>query len=310
MVDCTFTDPATNFQATHTCSLHIQIDKLSESCVNNFTSPPTSTLTVTGTCPVATVPDGQGTIDCTGASFCSYAGSDPNGNTSGKCVWNLGWGALKGQKVVPLTQKQCQTAFGSEPVFSFSQILEGLKCSPSAQVVDMGATSNKFCHSDTWNPAQAAFCDFPKGTVKNTATGTVENFLTADTEYSPTTINRDCSPNKDQGDITLLVFGNNTDLGTNSIAVQAINTSSIVVNPSTDSSFPVFTPNSCDLPDPDTLRCRVPSCLNGHSIVENTILPGTKTATLTMEACIGNVINGTCGGTRVVGDVETRKVSP
>ena len=316
--NCTFTDnkgtvaTGDDFTETALCMLHIQIDNLSESCVNKSISPPSSTLTVTGTCPVATVPDGKGTIDCTGGGpggtnpeFCLYAGNDPDGNTSGKCVWNLGWGALKGQKVVPLSQNQCQTAFGSPPVvFSFSQTLEGLGCplSSQTQIVDLKPTLQNFCHSDTWDPSQKAFCDFPKGAVKNTAVGVVESFLTADTEYSPTTINADCSPSKDQGDITLIVLGNNSDPGTNPIAVQAINQSSITVNPSNDPNFPIFKPNSCDFPNPDTLRCRVPSCINGHSVVENTIIPGTKTATLTMDALMND-------GTHVVGDVETRKVS-
>jgi hypothetical protein len=306
-VSCTFTDTGRTpiFQEAATCKLHIQIDKLSESCDNNA-NPPNSKLTVTGTCPVATIPQGEGTIDCSEASptFCKYAGTDPTGNTSGDCIWNVGFGALKGQKVVPLTQTQCQTAFGSSrEVFSFSQILEGKDCKPSAQIVGMGGTSNNLCHSDTWDPAQQAFCDFPKGAVKNTATGAVENFLTADTEYSPNTINADCRIGKDQGDITLIVLGNNSDPNTNPIAVQAINQGSITVNPSADPTFPVFKPNSCDFPNPDTLRCKVPSCLGGHSIIENTIVPGTKTATLTMEAFTND-------GTHVVGDIETKKVSP
>jgi hypothetical protein len=300
-VSCTFTDPANNFVKTATCSLHIQIDNLSESCANNSTSPPTSTLTVTGTCPVATIPQGNGTIDCTGAPFCSYAGSDPTGNKSKGCVWNVGFGALKGQKVVPPTLTQCQNAFGSPPVvFSLSQTLEGSGCALGAQVVSLEETSQDFCHSDTWDPAQAAFCDFPKGTVKNTGTGTVENFLTADTEYSPNTINANCRLGKDQGEITLIVLGNNSDPNTNAIAVQAINQGSITVN-SSFTGFPVFQANSCNSPNPDTLQCRVPSCIGGHSIVENTIVPGTNTATLTMNAFMKD-------GTHIVGDVETKKV--
>ena len=302
-VRCTFTDPTNNFAATDTCSLHVQINNLTESCAPNSTSPATSTLTVSGTCPGATIPVGQGTIDCTGASFCSYAGNDPDGNTSGQCVWNLGWGALQGQKVVSLTQTQCQTAFGSPPVvFSFSQTLEGLGCAVNAQTVAMGDNVSKFCHSDTWDPSQPAFCDFPRGGVKNTALGEVENFLTADTEYSPNTINADCRPGKDQGDITLLVHGSNSDPGTNPIAVQAIKQESITINFSDIPNFPVFKADRCDFPNPDTLRCRVPSCLNGRSVIENTIVPGTKTATLTMDALMTD-------GTHVVGDVEIRSAN-
>jgi len=325
-VSCTFTDTARTppscgmfcvdipgdipdkgliFQETAICKLHIQIDNLSESSCSTVLPNGPSTLTVTGTCPVATIPQGEGTIDCSEASptFCKYAGTDPTGNTSGKCVWNVGWGALKGQKVVPLTQTQCQTAFGSSrEVFSFSQTLEGKDCKPSAQIVGMGGTSNNLCHSDTWDPAQQAFCDFPKGAVKNTATGAVENFLTADTEYSPTTINANCRVGKDQGDITLIVLGNNSDQGTNSIAVQAINTNSITINRSNDPDFPVFRANSCSFPNPDTLQCRVPSCIQGHSIIEKTKISGTNTATLTMEALLNDDTH-----TRVVGDVEKKK---
>jgi len=298
-VSCTFTDTANTacgshcngqgfFEETAICSLHIQIDNLTESCSTILPNGP-STLTVTGTCPVATIPKGQGTINCAGASFCSYAGTDPTGNTSGQCVWNVGYGALKGNKVVPLTQSQCETAFGSPPVvFSFSETLKGLQCPLTSQVVGLGETVQQLCHSDTWDPSQAAFCDFPKQTVKNTATGTVENFLTADTEYSPKTINTDCSNNKDQGAITLLVFGNNSDPNTNPIDVHAINQDTITVNGRSKTS--------CDFPDPNTLRCKVPSCLNNESVIK----PGTNT--LQMDAIMND-------GTHVVGDIEHQKIS-
>ena len=67
-VRCTFKDTGRTpiFEETAICKLHIQIDKLSESCDNNA-NPPNSKLTVTGICPVATIPEGEGTIDCLGA---------------------------------------------------------------------------------------------------------------------------------------------------------------------------------------------------------------------------------------------------
>jgi len=305
-VRCTFTDNGVTpkFQETAICSLHVQIDNLSESCSTALPNGP-STLTVTGTCPVATIPNGQGTINCSGAgpggadpTFCKYAGTDPTGNTSTHCVWNVGFGALKGNKVVPLTQTQCETAFGSPPVvFSFSETLKGLQCPLTSQVVGLGGTLQQLCHSDTWDPSQAAFCDFPKQTVKNTAAGTVENFLTADTEYSPKTINTDCSNNKDQGNITLLVLGNNSDPNTNPIDVHAINQDTITVNGKDIIKSPTFpSTESCDFPDPNTLRCKVPSCLNNQSV----IAPGTDT--LQMDALMND-------GTHVVGDIEHRKTS-
>ena len=179
---------------------------------------------------------------------------------------------------------------------SFSQILEG-KESTKAQIVNMGGTSNNLCHSDTWDPTQAAFCDFPKGAVKNTAAGTVENFLTADTEYSPTTINTACTPSKDQGDITLIILGNNSDPAPILSTYKRSTTGTITVNGRAVSS--------CGLLNPDTLRCRVPSCQAGASI----IAPGTNT--LQMDACIGDRnLDGTCTLTHVVGDLEHTKTSP
>ena len=314
-VFCTFTDTANNFVGEHTCSLNVKINNLAESCDPNPDTPGTRLLTVTGTCPTATIKQGEGTIDCTGASFCSYAGSDPNGNTSTGCKWNLGWGAKQGQQVVSMTQDQCQAAFGStKEVYSFSQVLEGTGtvCPLNAQIVKQGETFNDYCHSDTWDPAQKAFCDFKGPTVKNIAEATVVNFLTVDTEYSPNSINADCRPGKDQGPITLTVLGTNLEPHStnNSIAVQAIDQASITVNFSeTPLGFPVFKPTSCSFPNPDTLACKVPSCSNGFSVVENTINSAKKTATLTMEACLGTVVEGVCNGTRIVGDVETRKVA-
>ena len=314
-VECTFTDSARTpvFQETATCKLHIKINNLGESC-GAGPSPGTSTLTVTGICPTATIPEGQGTIDCSGGAaggndptFCLYAGSDPDGNTSESCVWNLGWGAKKGPNVVPMTQNQCQVAFGTtKVVYSFSQILEGTGCAPNAQIVEQGETFNNYCHSDTWDPAQKAFCDFTGGQVKNTAEATVQNFLTVDTEYTPQTINTDCSNNKDQGDITLLVFGTNREKNSsnNPIAVQSINPDTITVN-----DRPVDA-SSCGFPNPDTLSCRVASCANNKSIVDGHIIG--NTGSLRMDACIGNrdsdPNNPPCTITHVIGDLEFRKV--
>ena len=64
--------------------------------------------------------------------------------------------------------------------------------------------------------------------------------------------------------------------------------------------FPVFKANSCSFSNPDTLACKVPSCIEGKSVVQNTKTSATNTATLTMEALLND-------GTRVVGDVEKKK---
>jgi hypothetical protein len=138
--------------------------------------------------------------------------------------------------------------------------------------------------------------------VKNTADATVANFLTVDTEYNPSTINVDCRPGKDQGDITLLILGSNPEKRTtnNLIAVQQIDQAHITVNG--------FQANSCSLSNPDTLQCRVPSCIGGVSVLAGHI-DGTN-GTLNMEACLGTVdAEGVCNGTRIVGDLESRRVN-
>ncbi len=354
-VKCTFTDTARTanttpscgdfcnnlgyFEESATCLATIQVANLSESCDTS-----TGTLQVTGYCPYknasgigfVTVSNGAGepgNINCSGGgangqnpTFCTYAGTDPIGNKSGDCLWNLGFGQVQGQmnsppfRVVPLTQTQCETAFPIDSVytvpgqvFNFQQRYEGPACTkPFVGLV--GTQNQRFAHSDTFNGEQAAFVDFQKQAVKNVAEGQIALHLTADTEYSPNTINSSCTPNKDQGPITLLVLGNNIDPGTNPIDVHVINQDTIKVNgrdiikaltsPSTD---------SCDFPDPTTLRCKVLSCEGGISIVNGI----GKTATLTMDACIGNRDTdplsptfGKCVDTHVVGDVETKKVSP
>ncbi len=307
-VSCTFTDPANNnFEETAICSLDIQFNNLSESCVNNNGS---STLTVTGQCPFKsdyTIVGASltGTINCEGGGlnaygnptgndpvFCGYAGNDPDGNSSGKCVWTLGYGAKVGSYIVPLTQAQCEQAFPADPnsvpplgekeVFKFAQTYAGPAC--TGEFAGLGVQRERFCHSDTWNPYKKAFCDLDRPLTRGTSS--VQGFLTADTEYTPNTINRKCPNN---GVITLRVSANGSDPDTNDVAVEEINQETITVN-----GRPII-PGSCNLTSKGTvLQCKVHRCEGDVSIVENT-------DTLTMEALMND-------GTPVVGDVETKKV--
>ena len=149
-------NPKTGFKETASCLLSFEWRNLKEECVNNDDG--SSTLTVTGQCPFkpekgytivgATL---EGTIDCRGRDpdgkvnlkknpqFCSYQGNDPDGNPTQDCRWNVGFGAQKqiqgpsvasfGSNVVPivpLTQDQCDVAFGDSPQFSSSTQTDGL----------------------------------------------------------------------------------------------------------------------------------------------------------------------------------------
>lgn len=291
-VSCTFTDPANNnFTETAICSLSINFNNLSETCANK-------TLTVSGSCPTAAVAT-VGTINCEGAgpggsnpTFCSYAGNNPFGNESDSCQWTLGYGAKNGSSIVPLTQTQCEQAFpavadpnpllalGAGQVFKFTQKYAGPAC--TGDFAGLGAQKERFCHSDTWDPSQSAFCDLSRPTTIGSSS--VQGFLTADTEYTPNSINQKCTNN---GVITLRVSANGNDPGTNDVAVEAIDQTTITVN-----GFPVI-PGSCNLKK-DSLQCKVNRCEGGVSIIKNT-------DTLTMNAAMTD-------GTPIVGDVEIVKV--
>jgi hypothetical protein len=323
-VKCTFLDDkgttttSDDFRESAICTADITFNNLTESCSPQAGN---STLTLQGFCPFqkgkTTVgASGTGTIDCRGGrldangnpiggdpTFCTYAGTNPTGNTSGDCRWNVGYGVLKASNVVPLTQTQCQTAFPADGVlqagqiFNYTQTYATSMC--TGPVSGLGSIAERFCHSDTWDGSQAAACKFPKGAAKNTGSGVVESFLTADTEYSPNSINPACNPTN-SGIITLTVLGNNVDPNTNPIAVQ-----DIVQNdpnqPITVNDRPV---SSCTLDlAANTLTCKVNRCdANGVNIIAGTISTNGQTATLTMEGVMAD-------GTRVVGDVETKNVS-
>lgn len=312
-VSCTFTDPANSFVETALCSLDIKFEKLTQSCAANNDG--TSTLTVSGTCPfekgkTMVGATGAGTIDCAGGgpggadpTFCKYAGNDPNGNLSGDCTWNVGFGQLNGSNVVPLTQSQCETAFpattdlGVSQVFKFTQTYTGAIC--TGDHVGVGPKIERFCHSDTWDGSVLAACEFPKGVVKNTASGEVASHLTADTEYSPTTINSTCNPTN-SGIVTLTVLANTVDPNTNPVALAEIDQSTITVN-----GNPIVEGTSCTfdvLTNPNVMTCQIKRCHNGHNIIADTIAPDRKTATLTMDAFMND-------GTHVVGDLETRNAN-
>ena len=302
---CTFDDGITTPESA-ICTLNIGFANLQENC-----DLATNTLTVTGTCPYKQGNNnivgstGGGTIDC---QHGGPNGADPQfclfgGNTSGDCTWNLGFAQKNGSNIVPLTQTQCQTAFpadqvlqlGVSEIFKVTVAYQGTSCTQPLE--GLGKVQQRSCHNDILDGSKPAFCDFTQGAVKNTVEGQQVNHLTADNEYSPNTINTDCSGNKDQGSVTLLVRGNNIDKGTNPIDVHSIDQDTIQVNGRDINKDPTFpSTESCDFPDPTTLRCKVPSCLNSQSI----IAPGTDT--LQMDAFMND-------GTHVVGDIEHRKIS-
>ena len=259
-VSCTFTDPnnttcgspncsPSGFQETASCLLNVQFNNLSESCVNNNGH---STLTVTGTCPTDNAVT-IGTIDCRGRNpngmlsgtnpqFCLYAGNVFGGNESDDCQWALGFG-VHNDSVEPLKPTQCAQAFPADPdsnppllvneVFKFTQKYTASQC--TGEFAGLGVQKERWCHSDTWAD-QPPFCDLSRLTTVGASS--VEGFLTADTEYTPNTINRKCPNN---GVITLRVSANCVDPGTNDVDVGAINQSTIEVN-----GRPII-PGSCNL---------------------------------------------------------------
>lgn len=330
-VNCTFTDTKNKFEETASCLLNFEWRNLKEECVNNDGG---STLTVTGQCPFkkgdtivgATL---EGTIDCRGRNpdgtvnlyknpqFCRYAGNDPHGNPTKDCQWQLGFGAQKQIQgpsvasfganvvpVVPLTQQQCNDAFGDSPqlfsftqtptVFSFEQTFADRAC--------MGPTAGakgpeqQFCHSDTWNPKQDAFCNFSPTSTATIGTSFVQSSLIADTEYNPKTINAKCHRHDDEDDvITLIVLANAVDPGTNDVALEEIKQKTITVN-----GRPIIQ-NSCRFDKFSNLTCKVKQCVKGKSIIAETMDVKAGTATLLMEGLMNDK-------TPLVGDLETVRV--
>jgi len=325
-------DPKTGFKETASCLLNFEWRNLKEECVNNNNG--SSTLTVTGQCPFkkgdtivgATL---EGTIDCRGRNpdgtvnlyknpqFCRYAGNDPHGNPTKDCQWQLGFGAQKQNQgpsvasfgsnvvpVVPLTQQQCNDAFGDSPqlfsftqtptVFSFAQTFADGAC--------IGATAGakgpeqQFCHSDSWNPKQDPFCNFSPTSTATIGTSFVQSSLIADTEYTPKTINPECNRHDDDDDvITLTVLANAVDPGTNDVALEEINQKTITVN-----GRPIIR-NSCRFDKFSNLMCKVKRCVKGESIIEDTIDVKAKTATLLMKGFMNDE-------TPVVGDEEIIRI--
>ena len=346
-VNCTFTDPnnktcgspncnrKTGFKETASCLLSFEWRNLKEECVNNNNG--SSTLTVTGQCPfkkgdTIVGPTLEGTIDCRGRNpdgsvnlyknpeFCSYQGNDPDGNPTKDCQWRLGFGALKQNQgpsvasfgsnvmpVVPLTQQQCNDAFGDSPqlfsftqtptVFSFEQTFADRACMGSA--IGAKGPQQSFCHADTWNSKQDPFCNFSPTSTATIGTSFVQSSLIADTEYTPKTINPKCDRHDDDDDddvITLTVLANAVDPGTNDVALNEINQKKITVN-----GRPIIR-NSCRFDKFGNLTCKVKQCVKGESIIADTTDVKAGTATLLMEGLMNDE-------TPVVGDVETVRVS-
>ena len=327
-------NPKTGFKETASCLLSFEWRNLKEECVNNEDG--SSTLTVTGQCPFKpekgyTIVGAalEGTIDCRGRNpdgkinlkknpqFCSYQGNDPDGNPTQDCRWNVGFGAQKQIQgppvasfganvvpVVPLTQQQCNDAFGDSPqlfsftetptVFSLTQTFAGRAC--------MGPTAGakgpeqKFCHSDTWNPKQDPFCNFSPTSTATIGTSFVQSTLIADTEYAPKTIDPQCNRHDDDDDVIILtVLANAVDPGTNDVALEEIDQKTITVN-----GRPIIQ-NSCRFDKFSNLTCKVKHCVKGESIIADTIDVKARTATLLMEGFMNDE-------TPVVGDVETVRV--
>ena len=311
----------------------IQFGNLSESpasCVDNGDG--TSTLTITGMCPfkkgnTLVGATGSGTIDCRGRdasgnltgvnpTFCGYAGTNPVGNTTGDCRWNMGFGALKSNGDVELlTQTQCQTAFPvpnpnpdnlvAGQVFKFTQRYSAPGCT-GTEFAGVGATTERFCHSDTWDGSKPAACTFPQGGgAKNTVLGKLASHLTIDTEYQPT-VSPNCGP-QNSGIVNLTVFAVNRDPDhpdNNTVALELINQKTITVNGNSVAFKNDGTP-ACAFdvfPNPNVMTCNIKKCVNGHNIIDpNQISDGTST--LVMRASMLS------DGSPIEGDIETVNVS-
>ena len=299
---------ADDFSEIGLCSLSMDWSNLDPVCTDNDDN--TSTLTVTGQCPtdnggaslIGAVNCSGGALDVNGVptdpptdpSFCTYAGTDPNGNSTGDCTWNLGFGYRKGNgnKYVTLTENQCQAAFGDDPVFSLTVTYAGPGCEGS--IINMDPAHQDFAHSDSWDGTQPAYIKFDKKLVKNTALAKDEGIPTADTEYDPQSFQCGC---QNPGQFDLKILSDAQDPGTDSIDASQINEGM----PITVNGRQVNLPGSYD-PNSGIMTYTVNRCEDGVNITALDPDNHGKSFKLNMSAQM-------LQGTNIKGDTEIRNIS-
>ena len=291
---------ADDFIETGLCSLSMDWSHLNPVCTDNGDN--TSTLTVTGQCPTdnggasldGAVNCSGGALDETDPSFCTYAGTDPYGNSSGDCTWNLGFGYRKGNgnNYVALTEKQCQAAFGDDPVFSLTVTYAGTGC--EGRIVKIGSADQDFAHSDSWDGTQPAYIKFDKKLAKNAAFSKDESIPTADTEYDPQSFQCGC---QNSGVFKLNILSDAQDAGTDSIDASQINEGM----PITVNNRQVNLPGSYD-PDSGIMTYSVDRCVDGVNITALDPDNDGESFKLNMSAQM-------VSGTNIKGDTEIRKIS-
>lgn len=306
---CEFKDTANNsFQETGLCSLSMDWSDLDPVCTENDDK--TSTLTVTGKCPTdnggASL---NGAVNCSGGalnendnptdpptdpSFCTYAGTDPYGNSTGDCTWNLGFGYRKGNgnNYVALTEKQCQAAFGDDPVFSLTVTYAGTGC--EGRIVKIGSADQDFAHSDSWDGTQPAYIKFDKKLAKNAALSKDESIPTADTEYDPQSFQCGC---QNSGQFNLEILSDAQDPGTDSIDASQINEGM----PITVNGRQVNLPGRYN-PDSGIMTYSVNRCEDGVNITALDPDNDGESFKLNLSAQM-------IGGNLIKGDTEIRKIS-
>ncbi len=261
-VQCTVDDGTT--QTSGTCELNISYyrpDGLTTSgvtqCKNNGDN--TSTLTDVAYCGSAS--RGlvvSGTLNCNPQNATS---PPPICKGNNPCIANL-------DGITSVPNGQCSDVFSATTDLAAGQVLQasvittGSQC--SGQIVQLGDIDTRFCNSGSFDPSVRSKCKF--GSEKASITGSTTAFLPVKVDVSPQTINTKCDPNKDQGNVHFLIFGDK------SLDVTKIDQASLTLE-----GVPV---SRCDAPTDVNfdgfldLRCTVPSCPSlAQSLTDNTRNP-------------------------------------
>jgi hypothetical protein len=163
--------------------------------------------------------------------------------------------------------------FADKQVFLFQEIYHGPKCTGSVEPQNELA---RYCHSDSFNPDSQPMCIVGTGTNREIHKGdeTTDTGIVVSINTQPKTVNTSCGGNKDNGIVTLTIFGSAK------FDVRLIDTTSLRLNQGTPAS-------SCSTGFSDTdnfldLTCKFATCpllgpalvqTNGQVVLDGNLFP-------------------------------------
>jgi hypothetical protein len=200
------------------------------------------------------------------------------------CQLNIGGFPTKNNGTID--SSACSTVFPADApfadkqVFLFQEFYHGPKCSGSVEPQNQFA---RYCHSDSFDPLAPAQCIVKVQNVVDITTGSeaTDTGIVVSIDAQPNTVNPSCGGNKDNGILTLTIFGSAK------FDVALIDQTSLTLNKAQDplqqgthaSSCSTVAANTDAFPD---LRCKFPTCqvlgpalvtTNGTVVLDGNLFP-------------------------------------